>query len=95
MTEIYALLIAAIPALTSILSIIAAVVKVARDNRKEFQPIIDSYNELKKEIQDKTNLDEARNEMKIIIEQNAQLREQNNKLIQALTRVVVQDDKEV
>ena len=92
---LWAILIAALPSLASIFGIIAAIVKVLKDNKKVIQPIIDKFEELKKEVEDKTNLEEARAEMKLIISQNAQLREQNRKLLQALNHVVVQDDEEI
>lgn len=92
---IYAIIIAALPAVSAIIGIIAAVVKMINNNKKAFQPIIDKYDELKKEIENKTNLDEARAEMKVIIQQNAQLRKQNAELIQVLNHVVVRDDEKI
>lgn len=80
---IYPYLVAILPALTALGAIIAVAVK-----------IIKSFAELKKSVEDKTNLEEAKGEMKVIIQQNAQLRREVADLITAVSKVKY-DDKEV
>lgn len=80
---IYPYLVAALPALTAIASIIAVAIK-----------IIKSFSELKKSVDDKTDLKEARAEMAVIIKQNSQLRAEIADLITAQSKVKY-DDKEI
>ena len=80
---IYPYLVAILPALTALGAIIAVAVK-----------IIKNFADLKKSVEDKTNLEEAKSEMKVIIQQNAQLRREVSDLITAVSKVKY-NDKEV
>lgn len=82
------------PSIAAIISIIAAVVKMAKDNRSVIKPVLEQFEELREDVSDKTDLTEARQEMRIIIQQNAELRAQNLALMTALTKVQ-QYDKQV
>lgn len=82
------------PSIAAIISIIAAVVKMAKDNRSVVKPVLEQFEQLREEVSDKTDLTEARQEMRAIIQQNAELRAQNLALMTALTKVQ-QYDKQV
>lgn len=82
------------PSIAAIISIIAAVVKMAKDNRSVIKPVLEQFEELREDVSDKTDLTEARQEMRVIIQQNAELRAQNLALMTALTKVQ-QYDKQV
>lgn len=82
------------PSIAAIISIVAAVVKMAKDNRSVVKPVLEQFEQLREEVSDKTDLTEARQEMRAIIQQNAELRAQNLALMTALTKVQ-QYDKQV
>lgn len=82
------------PSIAAIISIIAAVVKMAKDNRNVIKPVLEQFEQLREDVSDKTDLTEARQEMRAIIQQNAELRAQNLALMTALTKVQ-QYDKQV
>jgi predicted rRNA methylase YqxC with S4 and FtsJ domains len=82
------------PSIAAIISIIAAVVKMAKDNRNVIKPVLEQFEQLREDVSDKTDLTEARQEMRVIIQQNAELRAQNLALMTALTKVQ-QYDKQV
>ena len=84
---IYALLIAAMPAITAVLSIIAAIVKMAKDNKAIIKPVIEQFNALRKEVQDKTELEAVKTEMQAIMTENRQIRQELADLITELKKV--------
>lgn len=91
---IYALLIAAAPALTAVLSIIAAIVKMAKDNKAIIKPVTEQFNALRKEVQDKTELEAVKTEMHAIMTENRQIRQELADLITELKKVKYEIPKE-
>lgn len=94
LNALYALLIAALPALSAIFGIIASVVKMAKDNKAVIQPVIDQFNSLRKEVQDKTELEAVKTEMNAIMTENRQLRQEMADLITEMRKQKYEIPKE-
>lgn len=80
---IYPYLVAILPAITAMGAVILAVVKICKQ-----------FKDLRKEVNDKTDLKEARAEMKQIISEDRALKRRLDKLI-TIEGKVMQDDQEV
>lgn len=83
---IYAIIIAAAPALSAILSIVLAVLKNRKDIAKVCDPIKEEFEQLRKEVQDKTELEAVKNEMLAIMTENRQLKQEIADLITAINK---------
>lgn len=94
LSTIYALLIASLPALSAILGIIASVIKMAKDNKAVIQPVIDQFNNLRQEVQDKTELEAVKTEMLAIMTENRQIRQELADLITEMKKVKYEIPKE-
>lgn len=82
------------PSIVAIISIIASVIKIAKDNKSIVKPVIDEFNQLRQEVNDKTDLTDARQEMRALIQQNAEQSKKIDLLIAELSKVK-QYDKQV
>lgn len=80
---IYPYLVAILPAITAMGAVILAVVKICKQ-----------FKNLRQEVNDKTDLKEARAEMKQIISEDRALKRRLDKLI-TIEGKVMQDDQEV
>lgn len=78
---------AVLPSLGSIIGIICAVAKLFKDNKEQIKPILEKFDDLRQEVRDKTELREARAEMKQIIHDNAVLKRQLNELLTLQSKV--------
>lgn len=87
LSALYAILIAALPSIAAILGIICSIIKVVRDNKAVIQPVIDQFNDLRKEVKDKTELEEVKAEMLAIMKENRQLRQEIADLITEMRKV--------
>ena len=94
LNALYALLIAALPALSAILGLIASVVKMAKDNKAVIKPVIDQFNDLRKEVKDKTELEAVKTEMNAIMTENRQIRQELADLITEMKKVKYEIPKE-
>lgn len=74
-TTIHALLIAYLPVITAIVGIICAVVKATKDTNKIVKPILEQFEGLRKEVQDKTEQEAVKTQMLAIMTENRQLRQ--------------------
>lgn len=81
LSTLWAMLIAALPTLAAIIGIIVSVIKVVKDNKEIVQPVIDQFNALRKEVQDKTEMEAVKTEMLAIMTENRQLRQEMADLI--------------
>ena len=94
LSAIYAIIIAALPALSAVLGIIASVIKMARDNKAVIQPVIDQFNDLRQEVKDKTELEAVKTEMLAIMTENRQIRQELADLITEMKKVEYEIPKE-
>lgn len=72
LSTLWAMLIAALPTLAAIIGIIVSVIKVVKDNKQVVQPVIDQFNSLRKEVQDKTEMVEIKEQLLALLVQNRQ-----------------------
>lgn len=79
---------AALPSVGAIIGILCAVAKLFKDNKEQITPILEQFEALRQEVRDKTELREARTEMKQIIHDNAVLKRQLNELITIQSKVI-------
>ena len=91
---LYALIVAAAPAITAIIGIIAAVIKNHKDIQAKTQPILDKFDELRQEVNDKTELTEVKIQMEAIMVENRQLKQEIADLITVLKKVKYEIPKE-
>ena len=92
---VYAIIIAAAPALSAILSIILAVLKNRKDISKVCDPIKEEFIQLRKEVQDKTELEAVKTEMLAIMTENRQIRQELADLITAINKTEYKYDKKI
>lgn len=85
--SIYPVIVAILPSVAAVFSIFFAVIKCIKDNKTLVQPIIDGYKELKKEVEDKTELSEVKAQMEAIMVENRQLKKEIADLISAIKKV--------
>lgn len=78
---LYSFLLSAAPALAAIISIIVSVVKTIKMNKEIVKPVIEEFETLRKEVQDKTELEAVKNEMLAIMSENRQIRQEIADLI--------------
>lgn len=94
MTEMITLIIATYgPAIVALLGIIGAVIRNTQSTKKIVNPILAKYDELVQKVEDKTDLTEARTEMRMLIQENAELRSINYKVLSELSKVKYDDKK--
>lgn len=78
---------AILPSLGALFGILVSCVKLIKDNKEQIRPILEKFEELRQEVKDKTDLREARAEMKQIIHDNAVLKRQLNEMITLQSKV--------
>ena len=95
-TTIHALLIAYLPVITAIIGIICSIIKIAKDNKAIIKPLQEQFSNLRKEVQDKTELEAVKTEMLAIMTENRQLRQEMADLITEMRKQKYElPDKEV
>ena len=95
-TTINALLIAYLPVITAIIGIICSIIKIAKDNKAIIKPLQEQFSNLRKEVQDKTELEAVKKEMLAIMTENRQLRQEMADLITEMRKQKYElPDKEV
>lgn len=83
---IYAVLLAVVPVITVILSFIGAICKLINNNKKILEPIIQQFEDLRKEVNDKAQSEQALVEVRMLCEQLRLERELTQQLIAELTK---------
>ena len=81
---IYLAIIAALPAISSIIGIIAAVVKIARDGKKTNKDLSDKFEVLAAELHDSKEMDEMKTQMRALLESNRALQKRYDELLTVL-----------
>lgn len=83
---IYAVLLAVVPVITVILSFIGAICKLINNNKKILEPIIQQFEDLRQEVKDKAQSEQALVEVRMLCEQLRLEREITQQLIAELTK---------
>ena len=84
---IYLAIIAPLPAISSIIGIIAAVVKIARDGKKTNKDLSDKFEVLAAELQDSKEMDEMKTQMRALLESNRALQKRYDELLTEITKI--------
>lgn len=83
---IYAVLLAVVPVITVILSFIGAICKLINNNKKILEPIIQQFEDLRKEVNDKVQSEHAIVQVNMLLEELMVERELRQQLITELTK---------
>lgn len=84
---IYLAIIAALPAISSIIGIIAAVVKIARDGKQTNKDLSDKFEVLAAELHDSKEMDEVKTQMRALLESNRALQKRYDELLTEITKI--------
>lgn len=84
---IYLAIIAALPAISSIIGIIAAVVKIARDGKQTNKDLSDKFEVLAAELHDSKEMDEMKTQMRALLESNRALQKRYDELLTEITKI--------
>lgn len=88
---IFLAIIAAAPAFTAICSIIAAVVKLIKSNKKEIKAIVDELVELRSEVRKTEEYNELKAQIVEVYRENAILKQKLNELLTEIKRIRQED----
>lgn len=83
---IYAVLLAVVPVITVILSFIGAICKLINNNKKILEPIIQQFEDLRQEVKDKAQSEQAIVQVNMLLEELRLERELTQQLIAELTK---------
>ena len=83
---IYAVLLAVVPVITVILSFIGAICKLINNNKKILEPIIQQFEDLRQEVKDKAQSEQAIVQVNMLLEELMIERELRQQLIAELTK---------
>lgn len=83
---IYAVLLAVVPVITVILSFIGAICKLINNNKKILEPIIQQFEDLRQEVNDKAQSEQALVQVNMLLEELRLERELTQQLITELTK---------
>lgn len=84
---IYLAIIAALPAISSIIGIIAAVVKIARDGKQTNKDLSDKFEVLAAELHDSKEMDEMKTQMRALLDSNRALQKRYDELLTEITKI--------
>lgn len=94
LTTLITLLAAYIPMITAVVTIICSIVKAAKDNKQVVKPVLEQFDALRQEVKDKTEMTEAKEQIKNLLIQNEILQKQVADLITEMSRVKYYGPKE-
>ena len=83
---IYAVILAVVPVITVILSFIGAICKLINNNKKILEPIIQQFEDLRQEVNDKAQSEQALVQVNMLLEELRLERELTRQLITELTK---------
>ena len=84
---IWLTLIAALPSLAAIFTIIAAVVKMTKNNSGVLSKLIDTVNALSIEIKNTKEMDDMKTQMRALLESNRALQNRYDELLTEVTKI--------
>lgn len=94
LTTLITLLAAYVPMITAVVTIICSIVKAAKDNKQVVKPVLEQFDALRQEVKDKTEMTEAKEQIKNLLIQNEILQKQVADLITEMSRVKYYGPKE-
>lgn len=87
MEQIYAIIVAAAPALTAIIGIIFAVVKGIKTSKTTSQEVIDKFEEVRQEIFNTKEYTDLKNQLKLVQAENCELKKKLNLLLTKIDKI--------
>lgn len=84
---VLAAIVAAAPALTAIIGIIAAIVKLMRNNKATTTDIMNKVDALEKSVLDMKEYETLKAQLRIVYDENVALKHQINELLTAIDKV--------
>lgn len=91
---IVSIILAAAPAITAIIGIIAAVVKLARDGKHNNKEIIDKLNTVSEEVLSAKEYQELKEQLTLAHAENRELKKTINKLLTKIDRITREEKEE-
>jgi predicted nucleic acid-binding Zn-ribbon protein len=85
--QIYAIIIAALPALTSIIGIVLAVVKSIKKSETTSTDVINKFEEVRMEIFNTKEYSELKNQLSIAHQENYELKKKLNELLTKIDHI--------
>lgn len=81
------IIISVLPSLAAIIGIVASIIKMIKDNKAIVKPVIEQFEELRKEVKDKTEMTDAKETIQMLLQENASLRKEIADLITAISKI--------
>ena len=85
--EIYALILAAAPAITAIIGIIFAVIKGIKNNQTTSKDILDKFEEVREQVFNTKEYTELKEQLKIAYQENYELKKKINELLTKIDHI--------
>jgi spermidine/putrescine-binding protein len=84
-------LLAAAPAITAILGIVAAAIGIFKNNKTNYKALADKFEEVKQQVLDMKEYQSLKDQLQIVHQENIELRKKLNELLTAMTNVTHKD----
>ena len=84
-------LLAAAPAITAILGIVAAAISIFKNNKTNYKALTDKFEELKQQVLDMKEYQYLKDQLQIVHQENIELRRKLNELLTTMTNVTHKD----
>ena len=84
-------LLAAAPAITAILGIVAAAIGIFKNNKTNYKTLADKFEEVKQQVLDMKEYQSLKDQLQIVHQENIELRKKLNELLTAMTNVTHKD----
>lgn len=84
-------LLAAAPAITAILGIVAAAIGIFKNNKTNYKALNDKFEEVKQQVLDMKEYQSLKDQLQIVHQENIELRKKLNELLTAMTNVTHKD----
>lgn len=91
--EIYALIVAAAPAVTAIIGIIIAVVKSIKTNSQTATDVINKFEEVRQEIFNAKEYSELKGQLLLVHQENYELKKKLNELLTKIDHIQRNEDE--
>ena len=85
--NIYLTIVAALPSIAAVFTVIAAVVKMTKDNGGVLKEVLDRLEEFAIELKNTKEMDEMKMSMKALAQSNRELQKKYNELLTEITKV--------
>lgn len=92
-TTIEAILIAATPAITAIIGIISAFIKIKNNNGKTTKELIDKFETVKETVEKTKEYETLKDELALAHQENRELQKSIRELLTKIDRVAREEDK--